>query len=276
MKKGDLKECTKCGEEKPATTEYFNFSTYKRKSGDRGLRGACKCCDKENKEVAKERSRKYYKENKEKCDARNKKYYQEHREDCISRQKKYVEENLEKHQIYRKKYQQENKEKIKAFKKEYYEKNREEIERKRKKHYKENWEEIQKQKKKYRRTERAKATRKKWTKRRLKEDPVFRLITNMRKGLCAIVSGKRKRHPTMQYIGMTSDELMDYLEDRFTEGMTRDNYGKWHVDHERPLASFDFTGQDREEQLHIAWHHTNLQPLWAKDNLSKGAKYEEG
>ena len=80
----------------------------------------------------------------------------------------------------------------------------------------------------------------------------------------------------MQYVNMTPDELMDYLEGRFTEGMTRDNYGEWHVDHIRPLASFDFTGPDKEEQLHMAWNYTNLQPLWAADNMSKGAKYEEG
>jgi hypothetical protein len=75
---------------------------------------------------------------------------------------------------------------------------------------------------------------------------------------------------------MTPDELMDYLEGRFTEGMTRDNYGKWHVDHIRPTSSFDFTGPDNEEQLHMAWNYTNLQPLWAADNISKGAKYEKG
>jgi hypothetical protein len=80
----------------------------------------------------------------------------------------------------------------------------------------------------------------------------------------------------MQYVNMTPDELMDYLEGRFTEGMTRDNYGKWHVDHIRPISSFDFTGPDIEGQLHIAWNYTNLQPLWAVDNMSKGAKYEEG
>jgi len=76
----------------------------------------------------------------------------------------------------------------------------------------------------------------------------------------------------MQYVGMTPDELMDYLEGRFTEGMTRDNYGEWHVDHIRPISSFDFTGPDNEEQLHMAWNYTNLQPLWAADNMSKGAK----
>ena len=115
-----------------------------------------------------------------------------------------------------------------------------------------------------------------YQRRRHREDPIFRLLHNMRSGLWKCLSGKQKNSRTMQYVNMTSDELMDYLEGRFTEGMTRDNYGKWHVDHIRPLASFDFTGPDSEEQLHIAWNYTNLQPLWATDNISKGAKYEEG
>ena len=69
---------------------------------------------------------------------------------------------------------------------------------------------------------------------------------------------------------------MGYLKGQFTQGMTQDNYGKWHVDHRRPLASFDFTGEDKEAQLHQAWNYTNLRPMWATDNLSKGARYEEG
>ena len=103
----------------------------------------------------------------------------------------------------------------------------------------------------------------------------------MRTGLSKGLKGLCKSESTFRYVGMTPDQLMDYLEGQFTprqirEGMTRDNYGKWHVDHIRPLASFDLAGPDREEQLHIAWHYTNLQPMWATHNLSKGARYEEG
>ena len=49
-----------------------------------------------------------------------------------------------------------------------------------------------------------------------------------------------------------------------------------HPLHVSRAAAFDFAGPDREEQLHIAWHYANLQPMWATDNLSKGARYEEG
>ena len=84
----------------------------------------------------------------------------------------------------------------------------------------------------------------------------------------------KKNEQTFKYIGMNPESLMDYLESLFTEGMTRDNYGKWHVDHIRPLASYDFTGPDREDQLYKAWNYTNLQPLWAKDNMEKSDKWE--
>jgi hypothetical protein len=51
--------------------------------------------------------------------------------------------------------------------------------------------------------------------------------------------------------------------------MTRKNYGKWHVDHIRPCASFDLTNPKQQQ---ICFHYTNLQPLWAIDNIKKGVK----
>jgi len=69
-------------------------------------------------------------------------------------------------------------------------------------------------------------------------------------------------------------ELMAYLEALFTPGMTWDNRGLygWHIDHIKPLASFDLT--DREQFLQ-ACHYTNLQPLWWQDNLKKGSSHVE-
>tara|TARA_R110000765_G_scaffold363919_1_gene454117 strand:- start:1251 stop:1937 length:687 start_codon:yes stop_codon:yes gene_type:complete len=177
-----------------------------------------------------------------------------------------------------KKWREENREKRLASKKKYREENREEIRATRLKHYQENREEVLAIKKKWREKnpEKVRVKNKKYIRQRLQRDPVFRLLRNMRNGLWRCLSGRLKNSHTMQYVNMVPDELMDYLEGRFTEGMTRDNYGEWHVDHIRPLASFDFTRPDKEEQLHMAWNYTNLQPLWAADNISKGAKYEEG
>ena len=64
--------------------------------------------------------------------------------------------------------------------------------------------------------------------------------------------------------------LQCYLEGKFTEGMTWENHGKWHIDHIKPCCSFNL--EDEEEQKKC-FHYTNLQPLWATDNLVKSGKY---
>ena len=197
--------------------------------------------------------------NKEKEKARKKAWYEANKEEIKAYKKAYCEANKEKEKARKKAWYEANKEKRKASKKAWYEANKENI-----KAYNKAYKEANKEKIKA------------WHRKRSKEDPIFRLLRNMRNGMWAVLSGKTKSSRTMEYVGMSPDELMDYLENKFTEGMTRDNYGEWHVDHIRPLASFDFTGPDREEQLHIAWSHTNLHPLWALDNLRKGARYEEG
>ena len=75
--------------------------------------------------------------------------------------------------------------------------------------------------------------------------------------------------------GCTFDEFFAHIESKMVDGMTWDNYGLhgWHMDHIRPLASFDLSD---ESQVKLANHYTNVQPLWAKDNLSKGSTIPEG
>jgi hypothetical protein len=70
-------------------------------------------------------------------------------------------------------------------------------------------------------------------------------------------------------LGCSVQELWNHLESKFTPGMTRDNYGKWHVDHIVPCVAFDLT--DETQQLEC-FNFRNLQPLWARDNLKKHAK----
>ena len=81
-----------------------------------------------------------------------------------------------------------------------------------------------------------------------------------------------KKIKTLELIGCTVTELRQYLEVQFTDGMTWKNYGRhgWHVDHIRPCASFDLTDPEQQRQC---FHYTNLQPLWAVDNIRKGAKW---
>jgi hypothetical protein len=76
----------------------------------------------------------------------------------------------------------------------------------------------------------------------------------------------RKAMPTMQLVGCTVSELRAHLERQFRPGMRWDNLGAWHIDHIKPCAAFDL--RDPEQQR-ACFHFTNLQPLWARENLSK-------
>lgn len=72
--------------------------------------------------------------------------------------------------------------------------------------------------------------------------------------------------------GYTVHDLRRHLESRFTEGMTWDNMGEWHIDHIRPCASFTYTCPE-DPEFQECWALANLQPLWAKENLQKWAKW---
>lgn len=80
-----------------------------------------------------------------------------------------------------------------------------------------------------------------------------------------------KLHKSQDLIGCKVDFLMGYLESKFQTGMTWENYGfeGWHIDHVRPCASFDLS---KSEEQKACFHYSNLQPLWKRDNLSKGSK----
>ena len=69
--------------------------------------------------------------------------------------------------------------------------------------------------------------------------------------------------------------ITSHLEGLFKPGMTWKNIGKWHIDHIIPISLWEFkTPEDREFKQ--CWALVNLQPLWATDNMSKGARIQEG
>jgi hypothetical protein len=59
---------------------------------------------------------------------------------------------------------------------------------------------------------------------------------------------------------------MEFLEKKFLPGMNWENYGEWHIDHIVPCSSFDLS---KSEQQKICFNYSNLQPLWAADNIRK-------
>ena len=152
----------------------------------------------------------------------------------------------------KKKYYEENKEQIKVLQKKYNERNKERIRGYRKKHLKENKEQ---------RNERDKKKR--------DDSPLLKLRINLRSRTYQAFKHKniKKNSRTHEMLGIEWTELKFYIEDMFTEGMTWDNYGEWHIDHIYPLSK----AKD-EKHLKELCHYSNLQPLWAEDNMSKGDK----
>jgi len=98
--------------------------------------------------------------------------------------------------------------------------------------------------------------------------PQSKLAKAMRNALYRTIKhiGLSKEHQTFKYFSCTPAELKVHLEKQFKEGMSWDNHGKWHIDHIKPLSSFT------QDTIMQANHYTNLQPLWAEDNLSKSDK----
>ena len=102
-----------------------------------------------------------------------------------------------------------------------------------------------------------------------KTDIQFKIKHSLRTRLYKTVTGKNKSISVIELIGCDIQFLLSYLENMFIEGMSWKNYGKWHIDHILPCASFDLT--DIEQQK-ICFNYKNLQPLWAEDNIKKGCK----
>lgn len=94
----------------------------------------------------------------------------------------------------------------------------------------------------------------------------FRLKKVLSSKLSQELSGIRKTRNSQKLLGCSIDKLRECLESKFQPGMSWNNYGEWHIDHIKPCRSFDLSIES--EQLKC-FHYTNLQPLWAKDNLSK-------
>lgn len=103
---------------------------------------------------------------------------------------------------------------------------------------------------------------------RRKNDPSYALPRRLRQRMrVALVKGY-KTGSAVKELGCSIDFFREYLEGLWTEGMSWDNLGEWHLDHIKPLESYDLTD---EEQYSAACHYTNIQPLWAADNYAKGA-----
>lgn len=163
--------------------------------------------------------------------------------------------NKEKIKDYNSKYRIDNREKMLSQQRQYKEKNKEVICIKNKLYTKNNRIRINE-----------------YIKNRMCNDIEFRLKNNFRSYIKANLKNS-KRKSSLQYVNYSIEDLRIHLESKFKDGMTWENHGiyGWHIDHIKPLCLFDMT---KEEEIKKAWALDNLQPLWAKENLTKNKKYQ--
>jgi len=161
----------------------------------------------------------------------------------IEKSKTYKEKNKEKVLISYSNYRKNNKEKMKLSRYEYRSKNKDKI----------------------------KIYRTYYSDKRRKESNVVRVSENIRRRINIFLNSKKliKNNKTFEIVGCSPKLLKEHIEKQFKEGMSWDNYGLygWHIDHIIPLSL-----AKTEEEVYKLCHYTNLQPLWAKENLSKSNK----
>ena len=185
-------------------------------------------------------------------------YREANRDREISRKKVYRQANRDKELEKRKLRYLVNRPHLLVQRKIYYESNRNaEIERS-KRYAKDNREEVA-------------TRRRRYGARRRSTDPVYRVVEALRKRVREAVKGHCKSARTLQLLGCSIERLREHISKQFKPGMSWENYGKWHIDHIRPCASFNLAGQVQQRQC---FHYTNLQPLWALENILKGAQWE--
>jgi hypothetical protein len=108
-------------------------------------------------------------------------------------------------------------------------------------------------------------------KKRYKNDVVYKLKQNIRNTILRGLENKKSKL-TEEILGCSIQELIQHLQNQFTEGMSWDNHGKngWHIDHKFPLAK-----ASSESEIYKLNHYTNLQPLWEEENLRKSDKISQ-
>jgi hypothetical protein len=274
-----LKVCSKCKESKPL--DYFG----KCSTSKDGKQWQCKTC----KQAYKKSQRNF-------INKQQKEYRKQHAEELIAKRRLYIAKNIEYIQEKNRQYKLNNKEKLSQQEKERRKNNPErakEISRKSKLKHRDkiliaNKEYRQKNKEKikeyqnkpeviarrqanrFKNKEKINANKRHKEQLRRNTDPTYKLITNQRTRITGILK-KHKTSKTLDLLGCSAQFLRTYIEDKFLEGMTWDNYGKygWHVDHITPCSSFNLTDIEQQKKC---FHYTNLQPLWAIDNLKKSNK----
>lgn len=257
----EFKVCSKCGEEFPATTEFFNKG-----NGKFNLRSQCKDCQRKwrykyrqtdrAKELEKAAGKRYKKSEKGKAAhkrydqstkgrATQKRWHDSEKGKAANIRYKQSEKGKESKRILNRKFQQTKKGKEIAARAH----------------------------KKYFQTERGKRIIREVNRKHYENNKLSSCVSRrMRKSLGDNKSGRHWE----DLVGYTLEQLKAHIESLFQLGMSWDNYGLygWHIDHKVPVSAFNITSYTCED-FQKCWTLENLQPLWAGDNIRKSNKMEE-
>ena len=204
------------------------------------------------KELEKIRNKKWRDKNKEYIKAKNKEWREKYKKDKPNYEKERYWKRRDSHNLQKKERYKKDKAIILKRSKEWREKNPEILRKYRQKN---------KKRDKDRQME------------RYKTDPNFRLRVLLRRRIADCIMRKKmsRIYPSMELLGTDIGTARKHLEKQFKNGMTWENHGNngWHIDHIIPCSSFDLTDPEQQKKC---FHYTNLQPLWWKENISKGGK----
>jgi hypothetical protein len=229
-----------------STEKYKEYQREYRKKHDKEIKDYKIIYCKKNKDYIKEQLKKYRKNNKEHL----KKYMRNYYENNKQRLREYYNKNKVKIKCYQKNYIRE-----------YYKLHKEDYAIRSKKYYKLNKREI-------------KQKIKEWIYKKYHTDIRFRLLMNLRHRIWTVLHKNIKSETTLKFLGCSIEFFKKYYESKFAVGMTWKKVanGEIHCDHIRPCSSFDLSKLEEQQKC---FHYTNLQPLWVKDNLKKGCKYDK-
>ena len=270
-----MKTCIACHKEYPATTRFF----FAGKTNSDGLRGKCKACmvlysseRRKSKEIIPNTDESI----KKKCAICGQEFpatidyffagycrygLRSKCKKCFQSEtkiRKTTPKYKQKHKEYGKKHYAENRAEFAARWQVYYKANAEHLKKKGREYNKNNLPKLR------------------ILDQKRREDPKFRLSQN----ISGSIRQSLFRHngkggaPWESLVDFTKQDLVEHIEKLFEPGMTWDNYGEWHLDHKIPKSVFNFTNPSHED-FKRCWSLSNLQPMWAKENLTKSAKLKK-
>jgi len=186
--------------------------------------------------------KKYRESNLEKIKEKSIIYYQENKEDIQRKSKEWYSENADKSKQTKSLYYQNNREKMDLAKKEWHNNNKDKM----------------------------KAWANAYMKNRYRTDIHYRIKSLMNNRIRNYIRLKTK--PTLEFLGCSMEYFMKWTEYQFDENMNWSNMGSyWHFDHVKPCDSYDFS---QENEILECYYWTNIRPLEARENMSKGAKVD--